>query len=384
MRTRPFLSYKRQDAAAVAALKRELCLAGAGGWRDLDDLVPGEDTESGVERAIDQSTGGFIWYATRRAAASSFINEVELPRAIARKRRNPRYPLVPLFLAPIGELLGIAGAALSEDDIALLRQCNGEVRRGQPTVEFHRRVAERYMRAAVHSLEGDRFTLLATSMATPAGGYDLTFDWREAVPEGTRVIADRMQERLCSALSNLREALQTKARAPEVVVDLGIPLPLGMLLGYEWRTETRIKFVAQQWTESALVDIPATGPEGTGWPDWVERRLDGSGPTVIAVAATADPLDRVLEDYARQQGASRTFSLHVPGRLNARGMRGLARHIALKGRETSSEQPLRHLLIAGPVSLAALVGTKWNANGPIRVPLWNGRAYGSEVTVGST
>jgi hypothetical protein len=42
----------------------------------------------------------------------------------------------------------------------------------------------------------------------------------------------------------------------------------------------------------------------------------------------------------------------------------------------------RHLLIAGPVSLALLVGAARNANGPVVVPLWNGSGYDSDITIG--
>lgn len=78
MKTRPFLSHKRQDRRQVIALKRELCLYGTGGWRDLDDLHIGELGSPEFRRVINEVTGGFIWYGTKRAARSNYINTVEL------------------------------------------------------------------------------------------------------------------------------------------------------------------------------------------------------------------------------------------------------------------------------------------------------------------
>jgi hypothetical protein len=49
------------------------------------------------------------------------------------------------------------------------------------------------------------------------------------------------------------------------------------------------------------------------------------------------------------------------------------------GIDANSGQP-KHLLLAGPASLSALVGAPANANGPVTLPLWNGNAYRSEMT----
>jgi hypothetical protein len=41
VRYRPFLSHKRQKAAAVSYLKEQLCVRGAGGWQDTAELPLG-------------------------------------------------------------------------------------------------------------------------------------------------------------------------------------------------------------------------------------------------------------------------------------------------------------------------------------------------------
>ena len=135
-RTRPFLSHKREDRAAVIALKRQLSIHGIGGWRDLDDLHLGELNQPGFQRAIDHETGGCIWYGTSRVLRSDYINNVELPAVTDRKRREPDYPLVPLFvtITPGGADAGLRVAAVKREaklhaaDIDLFMDSNGEPR----------------------------------------------------------------------------------------------------------------------------------------------------------------------------------------------------------------------------------------------------------------
>jgi hypothetical protein len=382
MKTRPFLSHKRQDKSAVIALKNELCLSGAGGWRDLDDLPVGGPTLAGFDEAINHETGGFIWYGTKRAAGSTYINEVEIPRAVARKRREPSYPLVPAFVDQPHEVLPIVQPQLSAYDFQTFSDCNGEVRGRQTKAAFHQHVAQRYVRTALRGLDQDSFRVAATAMGEPDGTHDFTLDWRAAVPQRARILAPGMEERLRESLVNLCEGFQPKAGFPEITVDLNLPLPLAMLMGYEWRVTTRLRLVARQRTHSGLIEVRGDGPVSGGWPNWTERSLGRQGPTVFAVATTNQPLGPSLDNYAYQHHAGRLISLHVPGRLDPAGIRGLARHVADEARAVGHGGSPRHLLLAGPVSLGLFIGAAWNANGPIVVPLWNGSSYGSPITVG--
>jgi hypothetical protein len=383
MKIRPFLSHKRQDKVAVVALKRQLCIYGAGGWRDLDDLLPGEATTPGFKKAINETTGGFIWYGTRRAAGSSYINRVELPLAAARKRRQSTYPLVPVFLnVSPGEAMAIVRPELSEEDYETFHECNGEVRGRRANTDFHPYVASRYVRAAVAGLDQDSFTVAATAMTEPDGSHDLTLDWREAVAEQTRVLIPAAEARLRAALVNLREGLQPKAAFPAVTLDLNLPLPLAMLLGYEWRVTTRLRLSVRQRTQSGIINVTGSGPIATGWPDWSERSFGRGGPTLFAIATTTTRLDQALDSYTHEHQAGRTLTLHVPGQLDAAGVRGLARHVGEKIRTVGTDGYPRHLLLAGPVSLATFIGAASNANGPVIVPLWDGSRYTSSVTIG--
>ena len=385
MRTRPFLSHKRQDRGQVIALKRELCLYGTGGWRDLDDLHIGELGSPEFRRVINEVTGGFIWYGTKRAAKSNYINTVELPPAVARKRSEPRYPLVPLFLnASPGEARALMRPMLGDDDTEVFFEASGRLRGRQRNSDFHRDVARRYVGAAAASLDQSSFAVAATALAEPDGDQDFTFDWRTAIDPRTRVLTED-PDVLRDALWNIRDALVPRAAFPEVELTLNLPLPLAMLLGYEWRVTSRLKLTINQRTRSGIVVVTGDGDlhDPSAWPAWEEDDLGRDGPTVVALTTTQQSLAGPLLSYAATVGAGRTVSLHAPGELDAPGMRGLARHAAAKLREVGQQAPNPHFLLAGPNGLATLIGAGSNANGPVVVPFWDGSKYVSPLVIGS-
>lgn len=386
MKTRPFLSHKRQNRGQVIALKRELCLYGTGGWRDLDDLHIGELGGPEFRRVINEDTGGLIWYGTKRATTSNYINTVELPPAIERKRNEPRYPLVPLFLnVRPGDAKVIMRPALGDDNTEIFFETSGRVRGRERNAEFHRDVAKRYVRAAAASLDQSSFTVAVTAMSEPDGDQDFTFDWRAAIDPRSRVLLED-PDVLRDALWNLRDALTPRAAFPEVELTLNVPLPLAMLLGYEWRVASRLRLTIRQRTRSGIVVITGDDADVTGagtWPAWEENDLGRDGPTVVALATTQQPLAGPLAAYATAVGAGHTISLHVPAELDAADVRGLARHAAAKLREVGQQSRCPHFLLAGPTGLATLTGAGSNANGPVVVPFWDGREYVSPLVIGS-
>ncbi len=184
MTIKPFLSHKRENAATVGQLRDTLKLYGAGGWKDTEDLRLGDRTSQSIRRAIFTQTGGMLWWGTRPALSSWFINNIELPTAFQRKNTEPHYPIVPLFIdldpgsnadrAAIRAALGGQG-----DD---LLDCNGLVRRRrEPAEQFRRRVARRYVRDAVNAVAANRghgstpVTIAIRTLSEPSGEHDLTF-----------------------------------------------------------------------------------------------------------------------------------------------------------------------------------------------------------------
>jgi hypothetical protein len=391
MKTRPFLSHKREERNAVIALKRVLGYYGVGGWRDLDDLHLGELNQPGFERAINEVTGGCLWYGTQRVLGSWYVNNVELPAIIDRKRREPDYPLVPLFVtASPGDvkraLLKVAAdpsSRLTKDDVELFMEANGQPRaRGERNDAYRTAVARRYVRSAVKWLAQDSYSVAMTGLAEPAGTQDLTFDWRPLVDPQTRVLSAHAEDIMRDALTTFRDAIRPTAEFPHIALDLDLPLPMAALVGYEWRVTSRVALIVRQRTRSSILVVEGDGHAASGFPAWTETDLPGSGPTVVAVSTTPRPLTGPLAQYAHATRARRTLELHVPRELDAVGVRGLARHVAAALRDINSTGQEKHVLLAGPASLATLIGAAANGDGPVTMPLWNGQTYGAPIVFG--
>jgi hypothetical protein len=391
VKTRPFLSHKREDRNSVMALKRVLATYGVGGWRDLDDLHPGELSQPGFEHAINDVTGGCLWYGTKRVLDSWYVNSVELPAVVARKRREPAYPLVPLFVTispnqarqELLEATTEAGAKLAVDDVDVFMDAHGIKReRGQRIAEFRADVARRYVCAAVTSLNQHAYSVAITALTEPTGIQDFTFDWRHFIDPRSRILMPAAAEAMRDALLTFRDAVKPTAEFPRITLDLDVPVPVAALVGYEWRVTSRISLSIRQRTRSGVVVVDGDGPTAQGWPAWTETLLAGSGPTVIAVATTTEPLTEPLSAYAGRVDARRTLQLHVPGELDAAGIRGLARHVAAVLRDGNGGRNGKHILLAGPCALGTLVGAGANAAGAITAPLWNGRGYEAALVFG--
>jgi hypothetical protein len=385
VRTRPFLSHRRADRTAVVALKRTLALYGVGGWRDLDDLHLGELGQPAFEHAIDEVTGGLLWYGTKRVLSSWYVNNVELPAAVRRKLREPDYPLVPLFVTvtPAQARAALARSnGLASHDRRTFFQAHGLVRGRVPIEPFRTDVARQYVRSAAKWLKQNGYSVAVTALTEPRGTQDFTFDWRGVLDPHSRELAPGSTAHIVDALQAFRDAIKPTSEFPAVTLDLDLPLPLAMLVGYEWRPATRLKLTVRQRRRSGIVRVSADGRSRRDWPGWDEQDLDGAGPCVVAVATTAAPLTKPLMTYAAEIGASRSLELHVPGELDATGLRGLARHVAAQLRAVNVDGVEKHLLVAGPAALALLVGASSNANGPTTMPFWDGRRYVSPITVG--
>lgn len=383
VRIRPFLSHRRQDRSAVIGLRRELRLRGAGGWRDLDDLAVGHLGEAAIRRAINRETFSFLWYGTRRALGSSFIREVEMPAARDRKARQPSYPIVPLFtnISP-GRDVNSIRAAFQPGDGELLLSSSGFTRgRGERNADFHRRVADRYVRDTIAGLNQSNLTVAITAITEPDGDHDLTLDWRPVLDERTRVLEAGSVGTLDEALITIRDAVRPKADFPELAVELDAPLPLAMLAGYAWRVTTRLRLSIRQRTGSGITKVDGDGSVTTGWPGFETREYRPAGPCVVAVGVRR-PLGEALDAYAERIGAGKGLLLEVDRFLEPAEIRGLGRLIAAELGRLNELGVEKHLLLLGPAALAMLIGAGANATGSAHVPFWDGSRYVSPITIG--
>lgn len=385
---KPLLSHRRENATRVARLRDTLKIYGAGGWKDTEDLRVGDRTQEGIRRAIFEETGGLIWWGTRAALGSSFINNVEMPAAFERKDAEPLYPVVPLFIdldpSDDGDRRAIR-TALGEHGDALL-DCNGLVwRRREQAEEFRRRVARRYVRDAVRGLTQGVdprawVTAEMRALSEPSGEHDLTFDWRALIDARARTLQPGAIRLIEDGLAAARDALQAAFHSAEVLLDLDLPLPLAFLVGYEWRLTTRLRLILRQRTGASMGDVDGGGPATTP-PDPVHESLPGTGPAVLAVSCRGG-LGELAARYAAAVKARELITLHVPGMLSSSEIRGLARACARELRQLNNRGLDKHLLMLGPTALAVFAGSAANASGRVTIPFWDGRTYVAPLVCG--
>ena len=109
--------------------------------------------------------------------------------------------------------------------------------------------------------------------------------------------------------------------------------------------------------------------------------MDDEGPAVLAVSC-GDPLEPAALSYAKAISASELVLLHVPGLLDANGLRALARAAAGQLRKLNDRAVNKHMLVRGPDALAVMCGAEANATGPLTLPFWDGSKYVSPIVVG--
>lgn len=392
-RIRPFLSHRRTNAGRVIELRDELRLRGAGGWRDLDDLLVGTPSSPQFVDVIQRQTAGFIWYATPQILESDVVNTIELPTALDRLRTDSRYRLHPAF-ASIGpsavrraldSLIGDPTRAhrhkLSDENVETLLDQNGDVRGGNSYATFHTDVAKRYLGSALPALGLTDYTVAFASLLEPNGAADLTFDWRGLIDPDTRLLADGAQAQITDALRGALDVILQTTRRPVITITGELPLPLATLVGYHWRVTTGATLNIEQ-RFAALGQhrsvIHGGGPVTTVDIPWTET-APGDGPDAVVGFSIGHDRTAHMEGYARQANAARFSVIHI-GRfdLDAREIRGVARHVAAK-LVAESSRPL-HLLVAAPFSIAVLIGTGMNGLTAV-MPAWTPAGYTPPIQI---
>lgn len=385
MRLKAFLSHKRQDADAISALREELCVRGIGGWQDTEDLPLGQRTGPHIRRVIDHQTGGFIWWGTSLVLGSDVVNEIEVPAALKRKRREPGYPLVPFFvdLSPDDDGAALR-SALGRRNARRLRELNGVMRDrgGKETVEdFVPRAAAQYAADAIASLKTSPIATAFTTFRSPEPGEDLVFDWRPVFDEPTRTLAPGAIDRIEDALARARAALQSMASQPHLVVDLDLALPLAYLVGLRWSVISRLRVDFRQLTGATERTISGEG-DVTYPVEPPDLSAVTDGPVVVAVS-TPTSINEAARRYADAVGAELTLSLSAERILEPAEFRGLARATAATLKGLSDLGVEKHLVIRGPAAVAGLIGTAANATGWTEVPFWCRDRYVNPLHLGS-
>lgn len=383
MRYKPFLSHKRQKAAAVAYFKEQLCIRGAGGWQDTAELPASGNFPEDIARAINEDTGGFIWWGTRDTLNSEVICATELPTALDRAKADPTYSIMPVFveLHP-GRDSDAIKAAIGPAYAKQLLDRNGVLRRtSQPLRELAREAAREYVKHLVTAVPAGPLHVAVTAFRAPTEKHDLTMDWRSLFDLDTRALQTGAVETIIEALGDIREALQSRERCPEVTVEVALPIPLAMLLGYEWRhtTQLRVSVKTVNPGDGGLLVVDAAPTRAAAMPDARAMDLDGSGPFVLGLSVGAS-LGTTIDRYAADHGARAFEHIHIDrdphtDPLSAEDIRGIAAHVVKRLNQLQADGTPKHLLLRGPASLAVAIGLAANGTGPSLVPFYDGHDY---------
>ena len=383
MKYKPFLSHRRQKAAAVTYLKHQLCLRGAGGWQDTAELPPGGNFPEDIERAINEDTGGFIWWGTRDTLKSEVICATELPAALDRAKADPTYSVMPVFveLRP-GRDSDAIKAAIGPAYAKQLLDRNGVLRRAkQPLRELARETAREYVKQLVKAVPAGPVDIAVTAFRAPTEKHDLTMDWRSLFDPETRVLETGAVETIFEALGDIREALQSRERCPQVTIEVALPIPLAMLLGYEWRrtTQLRVSVKTVNPGDGRVLVVDPTPTPAAALPDARVMKLDGSGPVVLGLSVGAS-LGATIDRYAADHDARAFEHIHIDrdphtDPLSAEDIRGIAAQVVKRLNQLQAEGAPKHLLLRGPASLAVAIGLAANGTGPTLVPFYDGHDY---------
>lgn len=90
-----FLSHQNESAPVVQRLALELQVRGIVPWVDKlpGGFAAGDGSIEEARRVIREEASAFLLYLTEKALASTFIRDIEIPEALARRVRQPDFPI---------------------------------------------------------------------------------------------------------------------------------------------------------------------------------------------------------------------------------------------------------------------------------------------------
>jgi hypothetical protein len=298
---------------------------------------------------------------------------------------------VPVFvdLTPEDDAEVIVAALGPSNAEQLLRSNGVEKRRRESRRALATRAARSYVKQLLKSVPPGPIAVDITAFRAPTETHDLTLDWRSVLDNDARRIKPGGLQVLEEALTDIRNEAQARERCPGVCLELSLPLPLAMLVGYQWRWTTQLRTTVETVN-------PATGrmlrvePSGGATDVRSELRkmaLPGTGPMVLALSV-GHSLGATVDRYAGDVNARGFEHLHVPcdfakEPLDAADIRGLAAHVVNRLNGLQAEGTPKHLLMRAPANLAAAIGLASNGIGPTWVPLYDGHDnYSGGITIG--
>jgi hypothetical protein len=374
-----FLSHWRGNAAVTADLQRELRLRGIAAWRDVTNLDYGKEATDAIRHAIQEDVDGFIALVTPTYLTRPVIWEIEIPEALARRRREPEFQIIPLFCGVKPAELTARCIELGLEDIS---KFNGDFLRRVSRVKRAaalKAIARRALRAALHLRAGKgteyeaRLLLRTEALSPPDTGVDLDLDWSEEFRSGCPPV-EVWDNDLTPALRDVREELSLLPISRSVVVTasarLSAAVALGEALSSVAKFDLRLVGAIGEWSTTAnrgtsqLLShhqLAATGDPRVAIVEVSVSRAIGKlvAPHAATLADPAghvwrlQPIAGVARNAIQDESAAITMAWEVGDFL----------------RRLHDEQGVRriHLYVAAPAEWCVLLGHTLNAVGQVVV-----------------
>lgn len=280
-RGRVFLSYRRSRVHEVGPLSAELNARGVPTWRDVESLR-GEPTENAIREVLSSpETSGAILWLTPDVIESAIVREVEVPLAVARRKRNDGFWLIIVLSGGLtyGRVTDVLGGALGTTDLSTWNV--NKISESDATAEaistlsaqaLWERVAA--VTAASSSTDAPRLTVGVDAKGTPAADRttrDLHANWTGQFASGPPT--PDAWDTMARAAKDIGKVTKAHLSDNGLVTLDGTPsLPAATLLGAQFSTRDGVRMTWLQrnpngdiaeWTLSA--DLTGELARDRGW-----------------------------------------------------------------------------------------------------------------------
>jgi hypothetical protein len=374
-----FLSHARINQADVTQFEMHLKARGLRVWRDIPDLIRGEQNEDAVRASIHRSDAFLLWL-TEECLQSDFIWRVEVQTAIECHQANPEYSIIPVFWSV--PVFRVRNFCLQRNLVDVTKFAGDVVMTNfniAPGLDEYWRVAYQCLRSLCprqrRRFQDRPFNLVLRTSPDDSlcEGMDLDLDWSslfESPHSDPRVWDDL----LLPALQDVRRVVGRFTFARHLNIRLQARLSAAFAFGRIFPTTSRFNLTIDgghgiwrsSYAPAATKPLRITRSEGSGHSDQA----------VVQLSITRD-LGRSVSDYLTQLQFPYGPKLDISpldGISNVAvrsGKHALAMAVQV-GQEIKRLRDLDgvrqvHLFAALPAPLALLIGRQCNATIPIHI-----------------
>lgn len=255
-----FISYSRTNERAVLPIERALTARGVRVLRDKPSLPAGAHNVGVLRGMIDHGCDAVLYFVTREFLASDFIWRHEVPQALARYRREPTFPIIPVVSrTPLGDL----NDECADRGLQSLTEFNAHIlRRLHPTVGDAQAISRRVLASALASRLSRaskdenliRVCLRTFEYKPPAPSLHLDLNWSSLLPNDSNG-AEVWRDELLPALRDVRDLIAIVRPGRAIEVWPKCRLPVGVALGSMFPVKGAVELrIADGRTESTDED----------------------------------------------------------------------------------------------------------------------------------